>query len=160
MNLRNRPRLLLAASALASVAAVGAALVAQHRFDMQPCPWCVLQRLIFLLIAAVALIGALPRSRPPQRLAGLLMLPLAAAGAAAALYQNLVAAKSTSCNLTLADRIIGGLELDARWPELFEVRSSCADAATDLLGVPFEFWALALFVALAAAGLLAARRRC
>lgn len=159
MNLRNRPRLLLAASALACVAAVGAALLAQHRFDMQPCPWCVLQRVIFLLIAAVAIIGALPRSRPAQRLAGLLMLPLAAAGAASALYQNLVAAKSTSCKLTLADKIISGLGLDARWPEIFEVRSSCADAAVDLFGLPFEFWALALFVLLAAAGLLAARRR-
>lgn len=159
MNLRNRPRLLLAASALACVAAVGAALLAQHRFDMQPCPWCVLQRVIFLLIAAVAIIGALPRSRPAQRLAGLLMLPLAGAGAASALYQNLVAAKSTSCKLTLADKIISGLGLDARWPEIFEVRSSCADAAVDLFGLPFEFWALALFVLLAAAGLLAARRR-
>ncbi|MFZ5521249.1 MAG: disulfide bond formation protein B [Pseudomonadota bacterium] len=159
MNLRNRPRLLLAASALACVAAVGAALVAQHRFGMQPCPWCVLQRVIFLLIAAVALIGALPRSRPAQRAAGLLMLPLAAAGAASALYQNLVAAKSLSCNLTLADKIISGLGLDARWPEVFEVRSSCADAAVDLFGLPFEFWALGLFVALAVAGLLAARRR-
>ena len=40
-----------------SVAAVAAALVTQHGFDMQPCPWCVLQRLIFLAIALVALVG-------------------------------------------------------------------------------------------------------
>ena len=30
------------------LAAVGAALIAQYRFDMQPCPWCVLQRVIFI----------------------------------------------------------------------------------------------------------------
>ena len=32
--------------ALVSLAAVAAALVSQHVFDMQPCPWCVLQRVI------------------------------------------------------------------------------------------------------------------
>ena len=40
---------LLGGVVLMAVAAVGAALVSQHVFDIQPCPWCVLQRLIFLL---------------------------------------------------------------------------------------------------------------
>ena len=35
--------------------------------------------------------------------------------------------------------------LDTRWPEWFEVRANCSDAAVSVLGVPFEFWALALF---------------
>ena len=42
-----------------ALAGVGAALVSQHVFDMQPCPWCVLQRLIFVVIAAAAGVGAL-----------------------------------------------------------------------------------------------------
>ena len=73
-----------------------------------------------------------------------------------------MAAKSTSCALTLADRIVGGLGLDTRWPEVFEVRASCADAATTLLGVPYEFWSLALFAlvgVLALACALSRRRR-
>ena len=37
--------------------ALGAALVSQHVFDMQPCPWCVLQRLIFVALALAALLG-------------------------------------------------------------------------------------------------------
>jgi len=45
--------------AIASLAAVGAALVAQHRFDMQPCPWCTLQRLIFLIVMMAAVIAAI-----------------------------------------------------------------------------------------------------
>lgn len=159
MSLRNRPRLLLAASGFAGLAAVGAALVAQHRFGMQPCPWCVLQRLIFLVITAVALLGALPRARAAQRIAGALTVLLGAAGGAAALYQHVVAARSRSCDLTLADRIVSGLKLDLTWPEVFEVRSSCADAAVNLLSVPFDFWSLALFVALMLAGALVARRR-
>jgi disulfide bond formation protein DsbB len=37
--------------------ALAVALVSQYVFDMQPCPWCVLQRLLFLAIAGVAAIG-------------------------------------------------------------------------------------------------------
>jgi len=47
--------------------------------------------------------------------------------------------------LTLADKVISATGLDTRFPEVFEVRASCADAAVDLAGVPFEFWSLALF---------------
>ena len=39
---------------------------------------------------------------------------LALSGIAAALWQHFVAAKSASCNLTLADKIISGLRLDRR----------------------------------------------
>ena len=62
-----------AAIALAALAAVGAALVTQHGFGMLPCPWCVLQRMIFVVIALVALPAAaenftfdLPRLSFPQ----------------------------------------------------------------------------------------------
>ena len=57
-----RPALLLGAGLLISIAAVCTALVSQHVFDMQPCPWCVLQRLIFVLIGFACLIGLLWRS--------------------------------------------------------------------------------------------------
>ena len=138
-------RLTLALLGLSCATSVAIALVAQHRFGMEPCPWCTLQRLLFLVIAALSLLGAVLPWRTPGRMLAGLAVPVAAAGAAAALWQHFVAAKSTSCALTLADRIMGGLGLDTRWPEVFEVRASCADAATTLLGVPFEFWSLALF---------------
>ena len=32
-----------------------------------------------------------------------------------------------------------------RFPDWFEVQATCADAAASVLGVPFEFWSLALF---------------
>lgn len=87
------------------------------------------------------------------------MLLLALAGTAAALYQHFVAAKLPSCDLTLADRIISGLGLDAWQPEVFEVRASCAEAAVSLLGVPFELWSAALFVLLGAAAVRLAQAR-
>ncbi|HEX6719978.1 MAG TPA: disulfide bond formation protein B [Burkholderiaceae bacterium] len=131
-----------------SLGAVVAALVSQHAFDMQPCPWCVLQRLIFVALALVALLGLLWSSRPGRRVAASLGVLLAALGAAAALWQHVVAAKSVSCNLTLADRIVSGLQLDAWLPQVFAATASCADAAVQLFGVPYEYWSLGLFGAL------------
>jgi protein dithiol:quinone oxidoreductase len=156
----SRSALLLAIAGVC-FAAVGAALVSQHGFDMQPCPWCVLQRLIFVAIGAVALLGLAWRSRLGQRLLPLGLLLLCGLGIAAALWQHFVAAASNSCNLTLADRVVAGLRLDALLPSVFQATASCADAAVDLAGIPYEFWSLALFIAIEAAvvWLLVAARR-
>ncbi|HMW24505.1 MAG TPA: disulfide bond formation protein B, partial [Burkholderiaceae bacterium] len=118
-----------------------------------PCPWCVLQRVIFLAIGGVALAGLIAPARAAQALLGGVGALLSLCGAAAALYQNLVAAKSASCALSLADRIVSGLGLDRWQPEVFEVRANCAEAAVSILGVPFEIWSLLLYLALAAAAL-------
>jgi protein dithiol:quinone oxidoreductase len=144
---------LLATSLGISLLALAAALVSQHRFDMQPCPWCVLQRLIFVCIALTALPGLLWRGWALQRALAVLMLLLAASGAAAALWQQLVAASSTSCTLTLADRIVGGLGLDGWWPEVFAAYATCAEASVKLAGVPYAMWSLAVFGLLGAVAL-------
>ena len=145
-----RSRAVLTAAALVCLVAIGLALVSQHVYDMQPCPWCVLQRAIFAAIALACVPGALLAAGWARRLSGVLTMCLAGAGLASALWQHFVAAASSSCKLTLADRIVSGLRLDAWAPEVFAPRASCADAAVDLLGVPYEFWSAALFVALGA----------
>jgi len=77
---------------------------------------------------------------------------------AAALWQHFVAAASASCNLTLADRIVGGLGLDNAWPEVFAAYASCADAAVKLAGLSYEFYSLALFAVLGLVALRLLRR--
>jgi disulfide bond formation protein DsbB len=144
--LQRGARAVFALIALASLGAVAAALVSQHVFDMQPCPWCVLQRAIFVAIALAVLPGIVWPARPLVLASALLADLLATAGAAAALWQHFVAAASSSCKLTLADRVMSGLGLDALAPEVFAPRASCADAAVDLAGVPYEFWSLALYL--------------
>lgn len=136
-----------------SLAGLAAALVSQHAFDMQPCPWCVLQRLIFAVIALVALSGLAWRSVDAQRGIAVVLILLCGAGVAAALWQHFVAAASASCNLTLADRIMATSRLDGWLPEIFQARASCADAAVDLLGLPYVFWSLALFLLIEAASI-------
>lgn len=166
-----------ALSALMSMAAVGAALVSQHVHDMQPCPWCVLQRLVFSMVAAIALIewswplagsmatsgaqpsrlnlgGVQPHDDASARLDGLdvacrgLRALMALCGAAAATWQHLVASSSASCNLTLADRIMAFTHLDEWLPDIFQARASCLEAKAWLLGVPYEFWSGMLFIML------------
>ena len=141
----------LAAVAGIALAALAAALVSQHVFDMQPCPWCVLQRLIFSFIALFALLGLAWRAAAGQRTVGVGVLLLSVTGIAAVLWQHFVAAASASCNLTLADRIMSASGLPVLLPDVFEARATCADAAVSLAGVPYEFLALALFVAIGAA---------
>ncbi len=136
---------LFAFVAVASFAAVAAALVSQHAYGMEPCPWCVLQRLVFIVMGVFALLGLAWRGRTGSRVAATFTLLLAASGLASALWQHLVAAKSASCNQTLADRIVGGLQLDSLLPDVFMARASCADAAVNLFGAPYAFWAAALF---------------
>ena len=139
----------LGAIAFVCVAAVAAALVSQHRFDMQPCPWCVLQRVLFLAIAAVCLLGLAWRSSTGRRVVAGVGALLALGGAASALWQHFYAAASASCNLTLADKIVSRwLQLDSALPDVFEARATCADAAVNLLGVPYAFWSLGLFFAI------------
>ena len=152
-----RPSRLLLTTLFLSLSAVAAALLSQHRFDMQPCPWCVLQRLVFVAMAGVALLG-LPRIRLLRRLSAGLLLLLAGSGMAAALWQHFVAASSTSCKLTLADRIMGATGLDSRFPEVFAAYATCADAAVSIAGIPYEFFSLALFAALGLAAVMVLRR--
>jgi disulfide bond formation protein DsbB len=147
-----------AAGIVVCLGAVGAALVSQHVFDMQPCPWCVLQRLIFVVIAAACLLGLLWRGRVGRSVAAVLALLAAAGGVAAAVWQNQVAAQTESCVQTLADKIMNATGLDGLLPDVFQARASCIDAAVDLFGVPYEFYSLALYVVLGAGAVAMLRR--
>lgn len=147
------------AIAAAAFGAIAAALFTQHALDMQPCPWCVLQRLVFAVVGLVALCGLAWRSPLGRGMAALLILLLSASGVAAALWQYFVAAPGASCNLTLADRIVSGLRLDALLPAVFQATATCADAAVNMLGVPYEAWSLGAFVLIGAAAVLLLRRR-
>ena len=154
MRLTQRGALL--ALSLLCFALVGAALVSQHVFDMQPCPWCILQRIIFLVLALLLLAGAFLPGRAVFIVGS---VAFALAGIVTALYQHFVAAKSQSCNLTLADKIISGLGLDKAVPAMFEVKASCADAAVDMLHVPYEFWSLGFFAVVTVAAVWVLRLR-
>jgi protein dithiol:quinone oxidoreductase len=153
------PRLLTAAAVL-SLAAVGAALYTQYQMGMQPCQWCVLQRLQFIVIAALAAVAALTavlRMQLLSRGVAWLAAVMALGGVAAALWQHFVAASSDSCKRTVADVIVRDLGLDELLPSVFTATGSCSDKA-QLLGLSYEWYSLLLFVVVGAAAVLATRR--
>ena len=147
--------------ALLCVAALAVALISQHVFDMRPCAWCVLQRLIFAVIALVCWLGILIGRLAPivQRCAAGLVVALGIGGVTAAWYQYTVAAKLFSCDLTFADRFMVQSGLDAGIPWLFGIFASCMDARVSLLGIEYALWSMALFVLVALLALAALLQR-
>lgn len=141
---------------LVCVSAVAFAVFSQQVWDMRPCPWCIIQRMLFITIAIIAVIGAVlartRRSSQTFRRPRIAYWPwvaialLAAFGAGSAIYQNLVAANQASCSISHAQSFVMATGLDELLPSLFLVTGSCADAATaKLLGIPYELASAALF---------------
>ncbi len=138
-------RQIFALISILAFVAVGFALATQHVFGMQPCVWCVFQRLICVLIGLSALIGVIFNERVMQNLSALLVIGFSATGVAAAITQHQAVLSQDSCTLTIADKVISGLKLDVTLPAVFEPQASCVEAAAKLIGVPYEFWTLLLF---------------
>ena len=144
----SRSERLLRLIALFCFGAVGIALISQHVFDMPPCAWCVLQRLILLVIAVVCLLANLVPGAV-KRVMALLSFALAIAGIVAAWYQHTVAAEMMSCDRTFADIFMSKTTgLDGMVPWLFGIYATCMDAKVSVLGVEYVQWALLLFVVL------------
>lgn len=128
---------------------IAAALVSQHVFDMQPCPWCTVQRLAYLLVGLFALLSlAATQNSLWARVPLFLGAVAAVSGLAAALYQHLVAAATASCAFTAADRFMMATGLDELLPWMFKATAACDEANAPMLGVPYSLWSAALAVIL------------
>lgn len=155
------PRLLILLG-LACLAALGSALVAQHVYGIKPCAWCVMQRGVFILIAAVCLLGGglglLLKDRArhlAMRIASLPLVLLSLFGLVAATYQHEVANESSSCAMSAAEKILTFFDLEMRWPDVFMATAQCSEAAKyRLLGLPYEIWSGLMFALCLAIGLM------
>src|SRR5690606_2836015 len=124
------------------------ALALQHGFDMQPCAWCTVQRGIYLVVGAIALLALVVPNAVASSVLAVLAALCAIGGLAAAGYQHFVAAQSNACGFSWADRVIYDARLDESMPWLFKATASCSEANLPLLGVPFALWSAALFIIL------------
>lgn len=140
----HRASRVLWAVGVGSLLSLAVALIAQHGYGIEPCAWCIVQRITVILLAIAALVSVpLARIQPKAALqvGACVAGALSAGGLVAAWHQHAVAAKQLSCAFTWADRTLMTLQLDAIWPGLFRVGATCADAAkATLLGLPFEIW--------------------
>lgn len=134
-----------------SILCVVIALISQYHFDMQPCPWCILQRVIFIMIA-LSCLGLYFIQKKPVSISWITLL--CTAGQVTAAYQFAVASHSTSCKLSMAEKIISSSYLDQWFPFLFEIKASCADAVVKIMGINYEIFSLAAFTLISTVFLL------
>lgn len=132
---------------------LGCALYLQHVRGLDPCPWCVVQRLGFILIALIALVGALHRPGAAGTLVySLLGLAAAVAGAAAGAYHVWLQsdpARAAKCAGSPVERILDELALGRIVPPLLQYDGPCTLKPWSLLGLSIPEWSLAWFVLLA-----------
>lgn len=123
-----------------------AALVTQHMFDMQPCAWCVLQRILFIAIGVVSIFCYFFANKKITSIAlWAFMSFLDGLGILVATYQFFVASKSFDCKISLAEKIINNSGLDVMLPEVFGIFALCGDANPLVLGIPYTVCSLILF---------------
>ena len=135
-----------------SLLAVLIALISQHVYDMQPCAWCVTQRMLYLLIAVVGFFGSRGQAtRTKLAVCYALIASVALAGVTAAVYQAQVASNRFSCAQSLADQLMTKTGLESALPWLFGIYASCMDARITLFGLEYAYWSLALFALIAGA---------
>ncbi len=142
------PRLLWLLLALAAAGLVASSLVLTAWLDLHPCPLCIFQRLLFMVIAVLGLAACLLRGGW-QRLAGGFILLLSGFGIGVAGYQSWLQAQppgSAAC----AGGEPGAIERLVEWlgqrlPELFLATGFCEEKELVILGLSLANWALIAF---------------
>lgn len=137
---------------IACVVVLGVALYLQHVKNLDPCPWCVVQRIGFIVIGMVALLAALHRPRGfgiavYGGLAGL----VAAAGIAAAayhIYLQVDPKRALACAGSMVERVLDKLALGKLMPPLLQYDGPCTLKPWSLLGLSIPEWSLVWFVIL------------
>jgi len=146
------PRLGYALGSLVCAGLIGFALYLQYYEYQDPCPLCLLQRVVYIVLMAVFLVAAL---HGPGRVGALvynaLLVAIAATGAAVAArhvwLQHLPPDKVPECG--------PGLEFTLRKFPLFQAlekvlagSGQCAEASWKFLGLSIAGWSLVWFVLL------------
>lgn len=119
----------------------------QTMLRLAPCPFCIFQRLLYLVIGGLALLGFL---WPVVRLAwaGLIGL-LALLGAAVAGYQTWMQAfpeLATECGYAepnVIERLVDWLGM--QWPSMFLATGFCTSRDWVFLGLSMANWSLLIF---------------
>lgn len=155
MTLPNR-RLLNLGGFLVCAGLMGFALFAQHVLLLDPCPLCVLQRLVVISLGAVFLIAAL---HDPQgwgsRVYAALLFVIAGTGVGIAGWhvhlQNLPASEVPACGPGL-DYMIDNFPLSEALSMVFKGSGECAEVVWSFLGLSMPSWVVVWMLGLGIAG--------
>lgn len=160
------PRGLFAATGFAAVGLVGGGLILAHTMNLAACPLCILQRMLYLLLALEAiaawwLTGPVPTRTLPRRLAALVMAATALTGVGVAGYQTWLQrfAKGASCTADQPwwEHFVNWA--GSQWPLMFEASGLCSEAGWKFLGLSIAEWSLIAFTSMTIAMLAAMLRK-
>ncbi|MBL0418842.1 disulfide bond formation protein B [Ramlibacter sp. AW1] len=167
MNLNLKHVLAAPRRVLATVCAVAVALLAfglylQHVQGLEPCPMCIVQRYALVLVALVAGVTALARSRMAHVVGGLLGLLVAGFGGFVAARQSWLQwypPEVASCGRDFYG-MIETFPLRRAIPMIFRGSGDCSAVDWTFLGATIANWSFIWFLvfALVFLGLLVTRR--
>lgn len=164
LSLRMIPiRAWFATLALGSLGLVSIGMELQVLLRLNPCPLCIFQRLLYLLIGAIALLGAIS---PWLRLVwGTLAAALSLGGCAVACYQTWMQAfphLARECGLSDPNSIELLVDwLGMRAPGWFLATGFCTSRDWVFMGLSMANWSALVFAAIAAfSGWLAFLAKC
>jgi protein dithiol:quinone oxidoreductase len=161
-NLLQPARLPFTVALCVSLSLVGGGVLLAQLLSLAACPLCVIQRMLYLLLALAAGSGLVLAARPLARtIAALSMATIAAAGSGVAAYQVWIQrfAPNTTCGAEMP-----WWEAFVEWagrlaPMLFQPNGLCSDPAWKLLGLSIAEWSLLSFFGLFLLGLFSLLRR-
>jgi protein dithiol:quinone oxidoreductase len=145
-------------------ALLGFAMYVQFQLFIDPCPLCVLQRMVFIALGLVFLIGALhgPGGRLGRRVYGGLAAALAATGSGIAGWhvwlQMQPPSLTASCGMGWQG-MVQTLPLHQAVIRAFSGSGDCAEVDWAFLGLSMPAWTLLWFLGLAFGALWAGWRR-
>jgi protein dithiol:quinone oxidoreductase len=140
---------------LACVAILGFGLYLQHVDHLDPCPWCVVQRLLFIAVGLISLVAALHRPGPLMAtFYAMLGAATALGGAVAAGYHIYLQAdesRANACAGSAVERFLDQTDIGSWIPPLLQYDGPCTLAPWSFIGLSIPEWSLICFIALGVA---------
>jgi protein dithiol:quinone oxidoreductase len=150
--------------AIGSFGLLGSGLVLGVMLNLHPCPLCMFQRLLYMVVGFAALFGALIPQSPGVRWAAAgVGIAAALGGIATAAYQTwmqLFPGSIMECGYSepnLIERLVDWLGV--QWEFMFLATGLCSAKDWTFLGLSMANWSIPCFLVLAALLLWAARGR-
>lgn len=161
MDVRLAPRPGFALIALGAFGLVAAGMVVGEIYRLQPCPLCIFQRVLYLLVGTIGLAGVLlPGGASLWRL---LIAWVSVGGIATATWQTWLqlappgsVAECSYVDPNLIERFVDWLGM--RLPSLFLATGFCNDRSWTFFGLTMANWSIVCFVGFLVVGLLVRRR--
>lgn len=156
-------RWLYLAGALVVAIMFCSALYLQYVLRQEPCPLCMIQRVIFIVIGATFFVAALHNPKPiAARIYGGFIALLAVSGVVVASrhiwIQHLPKDQVPACGPGL-DFMLKNFPMAEVWQELMHGSGECAEKGWTFLALGIPEWSLVSYVALGTFALLVAFRK-